>query len=87
MGLDVLDRINKQKSYETYMKNYGVYSKAVFETEFYGKQAMSEFLSLFPKYTGLERYDIGFKQVNWTLNTKLFCDKLDQYLREKKSNV
>ena len=77
MGLDVLDRINKQKSYETYMKNYGVYSKAVFETELYGKQAMSEFLSLFPKYTGLERYDIGFKQVNWTLNTKLFCDKLD----------
>ena len=37
MGLDVLDRINKQKSYETYMKNYGVYSKAVFETELYGK--------------------------------------------------
>ena len=65
------------------MKSYAPFSKAVFETEHFGKEAMGEIFGLFPKYTGLERYDIGFKQVNWTLNTKLFCDKLDQFLREK----
>ncbi len=35
----------------------------------------------------MERYNVGFIQKSYTTNTRVFCEKLSEYLENKKDNV
>jgi len=41
---------------------------------------------LFPKYKGLQKYNLGFIQKSYTTNTRAFCEKLGEYLESKQNN-
>jgi glycine/D-amino acid oxidase-like deaminating enzyme len=54
----------------------------------FGKDQLHEkVFKYFPKFKGLERYQIAFKQDSYTCNTKKFCDQLESYLQNKTKNV
>ena len=88
IGLVKLDSINFKKEFDTLMSTYKPFSDFSQEEVVVGADALKQkYLHLFPKYKGLERYNVGFVQKSYTTNTRVFCEKLGEYLESKKDNV
>eukprot|EP00347_Sterkiella_histriomuscorum_P006186 403353731 len=88
-AFDVLKGIDVKKAYEEYQKIMPVLPHGAKQEIVFGKEELQErVFKHFPKYTGLLKYHLAIVNPNYTLNTQLFCQKLDEYLRTKsQSNV
>ena len=70
------------------MSTYKPFSDFSQEEVIVGSDALKQkYLNLFPTYKGLERYNLAFVQKSYTTNTRVFCEKLNEYLETKKQNV
>jgi len=52
-----------------------------------GREALQQkYLHLYPKYKGLQKYNLGLVQKSYTTNTLAFCEQLSQFLESKQPN-
>jgi hypothetical protein len=81
IGFVKLDGIDFKKEFETLMSTYKPFSDFSQEEVVVGSEALKQkYLHLFPKYKGLEKYNLAFIQKSFTTNTRVFCEKLNEYL-------
>lgn len=80
--------IDVPKEFEKHMALYRPYAELLKEEPILGHDNLEKrFLHLYPKYEGLKQYNAMFVQEMYTLNTRAFCEKLSDFLIEKRSNV
>lgn len=88
IGFMRLDGIDFKKDFETLMSTYKPFSDVSQEEVVVGSEALQKkYLHLFPKYKGLQKYNLAFVQKSYTTNTRAFCEKLSEYLETKQKNV
>ncbi len=88
IGFLRLDGIDFKKEFDTLMSTYKPFSDFSQEEVVVGADAIKQkYLHLFPKYKGLEKYNCAFVQKSYTTNTRIFCEKLNEYLETQKQNV
>ena len=88
VGLLPFASTDPKKEFDEYMETYRPFGEACQEEIIFGKdEVFQRYISKFPKYKGLLKYNSSFTIPNYTLNTKLFCDRLNDYLSQNKKNV
>ena len=88
IGLVRLDGIDFRKEYDKLMETYKPFSDFAQEEVVIGNEALNQkYLHLFPKYKGLQKYNLAFVQKSYTTNTRVFCEKLSEFLETKQKNV
>jgi len=89
IGFLRLDGIDLKKDFDQMMLTYGPYSQLSQEEVILGHEnIMKKYLHLFShKYKGLSKYNVAFIQKSYTTNTRIFCEKLNEYLDQKQKNV
>jgi hypothetical protein len=82
-----LDGLDIKKEFDKMMETWGPISKLAQEEIIVGHEGIKQnVLNMFPKYKGLERYNVAFFQKSYTTNTHTLCVELSKYLEEKQQN-
>lgn len=85
IGFMRLDGIDTKKEFDKLMETYGPYSDIAKEEVILGAENLhKKYTHLWSsKYKNLAKYNLAFVQDSYTTNTKVFCEKLNEYLEEK----
>lgn len=83
-----LSGFDKQKAYAEYLKTLPLLPPEITSREtIFGQEALTEQVTKhYPNYK-LSKFDMAIVMPNYTLNTQLFCQKLNEYLLSKVQNV
>ena len=84
IGFLKLDGSDFQKNFDNLMSTYKPLSDFAQEEIVMGKEALQEkYLHLYPKYKGLQKYNLGLVQKSYTTDTYAFCEKIGNFLETK----
>ncbi|CDW79422.1 d-amino acid dehydrogenase small subunit [Stylonychia lemnae] len=86
--LGKLQGIDLPKAFEKLAKALPPVPDGAIQDVIFGNQEMSErVFNKFPKFEGLKKYHYAVINPYYTLNTQIFCQKLDSFLKENRPNV